>query len=155
MKIYITIIVILLYFFSSCKKTIETEQDLKIAKSEVFLQEDIDAYLHLTNYYEKEDSYELLPYSLKMIKSDEKLGYSDYFESYLRISFEGLYDVNDIAKLDKPEQKYLLYILNQGALNRDNICKKILIEYYKNGICVEKNLFKSDSIYKTLGYYDR
>lgn len=153
-KIPITILIIL-FFFISCKRGIETNSDLKKAKSEVFLRDEIDSYLHLTNYYyQKEDSYELLPYSLKMIKSGEKIGYSDYFESYLRISFKGEYDINDIIKLDKPEQDYLLYILNQGSSNRDDICKEILIEYYKNGIVVNKNLFKSDSIYNSLGHFE-
>lgn len=154
MKNKITIFLILLCFLSiSCgDRNIKAESDLIKCKSDVMIDSDHVSYIKLTNYYERDDNYyEILPYSLKMME-EAKTGYDDFFTTYLKIKFANEFDRDNILKLEKPERDFLLYILHEGALADDISCKDVLIDYYKRGVGVEKNMFKSDSIYKSAGY---
>lgn len=147
--------ILISFLFLSCNdRNISNERDLIKVKSDVMNNGDFVSYIKLTNYYDGEDNYyEILPYSLKMMYS-EKIGYDEFFTTYLKIKFNNKFNKDDILKVEKSERDFLLYILNKGALADDAGCKNVLIDYYKRGIGVEKNLFKSDSIYKSFHYYE-
>ena len=141
------------FIFSSCgDRNINDEEDLIKCKSEVMISGDLTSYVKLLNYFDEDTNYyEILPYSLKMLEHDQ-IAYGDFFTTYLRIKFKNEFDSNNISLLNKSEADFLLFILNKGALSNDTTCKKILTYYYKNGIGMEKNIQKSDSIIISSGY---
>ncbi|WKW46713.1 hypothetical protein P3875_01175 [Myroides sp. JBRI-B21084] len=131
----------------SCKeRSISENSVLSHNKVEVFKNNDLTAYIKLTNYYDTDDNYfEILPHSLKIMDSD-KVGYEDFFETYLKIKFNDTLNYNYIEKLDKEEQNFLIYLLNKGAVNNSYRCRKILADYYRKGISVKMNTIKADSL---------
>lgn len=147
------IIIIFYVVLTSCgDRNINDEEDLIKCKSEVINSGDLTSYFKLLNHYDKDTNYyEILPYSLKMLEHDQ-IAYGDFFTTYLRIKFKNEFDRNNISQLNKSEADFLLYILNKGALSDDTTCKEILAYYYKNGIGVDKNIQKSDSIIISSGY---
>lgn len=99
---------------------------------------------------------EQLPYDLIMCKANGDYACYQFYKNYLKVCNSGLFDKKSIAKLDKPEQDFLLYILNKGAMQKDHYCREYLYYYYKNGIAVEKDSLKADSLSKFFpeGYFD-
>lgn len=135
----------LLFCVLSCRdRTILDNVDLSQSKIEVIRQGDVSSYLRLTNFYDKENNYyEILPYSLKMMGSN-KIGYGDFFKTYMKIKFNDT--LNNIQKLDKEEQDFLIYILKKGVVNDDFECRNLLSEFYRKGIGVKKDTRKADSL---------
>lgn len=150
MKLIITVFFLALV---SCNtRNIKNSKELVTNQLDVFKNEDLVSYIRLYNYYDNDSSYyNLLPYSLHMLKKSE-IGHFDFFSNYLKISFNNEYNPKDILKLDKPEMDFLIYVLQLGAIKEDFNCRKVLSDYYRNGIVVEKNIIAADSIYKKLGY---
>lgn len=126
--------------------------DSYLLENKIMKYGDIDSYMELTNYFSDNLSYQkMMPYSLKMLKSSNE-GYFDFYFTYLKICFNNHFDSKNIIKLDKKEQDFLIFILNEGALNDDSFCKEVLIYYYIHGISTEKNIYKADSIFQTYQY---
>ncbi len=142
-------IIQLIFFFTivSCgERAINDVDEVSQSKREVILSGDVTSYIKLTNYYDQNDNYfEILPYSLKIMDND-KVGYEDFFETYLKIKFNDTLDYNNIKRLDEEEQNFLIYILNKGALNNSYRCREILSDFYDKGIGVKKDMVKSDSL---------
>ena len=127
-------------------RNIIDNEDLKQSKLEVIESGDVTSYIKLTNFYDQEENYyELLPYSLRMIKLKET-GYHDFFDTYLKIKFGNELVYDSVQKLDKEEQIFLIHILTKGALNDDFECRKILADFYKKGIVVAKDSIIADSL---------
>lgn len=143
------------FFFNCCifftliscfDRNISNEKELEDCKRDVMLNSDLTSYSKLLNYFDKENNYyERLPYILKIAEIEKGFN-DDFFVTYLKIKFDNKFDKNNIEKLKKPEKDFLIYLLVEGALNGDDGCKDFLIYYYKNGIVVEKNIEKADSI---------
>lgn len=126
---------------------------LKMKSNVIYKKNDYISYSFLLNKFNNSNNYyELLPYVLKVSLKDKNYQESHrIYECYLRIMFDGKFDVNDIVKLEKPEIDYLLFILKKSAKAGDLFSKETLAVYYKKGLGVEKNLQKSDSIILTMG----
>ncbi|MBK8086943.1 MAG: hypothetical protein IPK31_02620 [Chitinophagaceae bacterium] len=136
--------------FYSCDQRNENIQE---AKKNVMKYSELDSYMALTNHFDKEDNYyEIMPYALKMQK--QGIGQYEFYDSYLKIMFDNKFDAKNILKLDKPEAEFLIYIVNKGAKAEDVRCREVLIQYYRNGWGVTKDIKKADSIYKSFGYPD-
>lgn len=137
----------LLFCVLSCRdKTISDNGDLSQSKIEVIRQGDVSSYLRLTNFYDKENNYyEILPYSLKMMGSN-KIGYGDFFKTYMKIKFNDTLNYYNIQKLDKEEQDFLIHILKKGVVNDDFECRNLLSEFYRKGIGVKEDTRKADSL---------
>lgn len=143
---------VVLIFLILCCCSKNTSNKIQILKDEVINNADLTSYTILSNHLEDENNYQdLLPYSLK-IKNTNKVGCYDFYINYIKIAINSKFEINNILKLEKPEQDFLIYILNKGALSDETRCKETLIEYYNNGVVVEKNLSKADSIYKSFEY---
>ena len=100
---------------------------------------------------------EQLPYDLIMCKANDGYACYQFYNNYLKVCNSGKFDKLSISKLDKPEQDFLLYILNKGAMLGDEYSQKYLYYYYKNGIVVKKDSLKADSLSKFFpeGYFDK
>lgn len=132
----------------SCDQRSENVQEAKI---NVIKYGELDSYMALTNHFDKENNYyEIMPYALKMQK--QGIGQYEFYHSYLTIAFDNKFDIKNILKLEKPEIGFLIYLLEKGAKAEDVSCREVLIQYYKNGWGVTKNINKADSIYKSFGY---
>lgn len=133
----------------SCKT--DGNEEINIAKTQVIENNDLESYMALTNYFDTDKNYfEIIPYSLKMQKAG--IGHYDFFKTYLKIAFDNEFESENIIRLEKPERDFLIHILFKGAKTDDPSCKEVLIEYYRNGWGVSKNLNTADSIYKTFEY---
>ena len=148
MKTNILFLVLIILVSSSCRRSGVNEYELLNVKRKIITEHNHDAYLELLEtkleFYE-----ENLPYHLIMSKdSTDGLACFSFYQDYLRIANSGKFDKNTIIKLDKPEQDYLIYMLNKGALKEDEYCRTYLYYYYKNGIGVKKDSLKADSISK-------
>ncbi len=143
------LLVFSLVFYSCDQRNVNIQE----AKKNVIKYSELDSYMALTNIFDKEDNYyEIMPYALKMQKNG--VGQFEFYESYLKIIFDNKFDSKNILKLDKPEAEFLIYILNKGAKAEDVRCREILIQYYRNGWVVTKDIKKADSIFKSFGYPD-
>lgn len=139
-----------LIMFCSCDQRNENVQE---AKENVMKNSELDSYLALTNHFDKKNNYyEIMPYALKMQK--QGIGQYEFYHSYLTITFDNKFDIKNILKLEKAEIAFLIYLLDKGAKAEDVSCREVLIQYYKNGWGVTKDVRKADSIYKSLGYPD-
>lgn len=139
-------ILTILICLSCGDRNIIDNEDLTQSKLEVIESGDVTSYIKLTNFYDQEENYyELLPYSLRMIKL-EKTGYHDFFDTYLKIKFGNELVYDSVQKLDKEEQIFLIHILTKGALNDDFECRKILADFYMKGIVVAKDSIIADSL---------
>lgn len=145
------IYIILLIFILSCGYDRNRNENLDELKMEVMEKKDLTSYTKLSNIFDNESNYQdLLPYSLKM--QDAQAGDFEFFDSYLKIKFGNKYNNNDIQKLASAEKNFLIFLLQKGTSYDDPNCKKILINYYREGKVLEKNLTKADSLYKSFGY---
>jgi len=140
-------------FLCCCSKN--SSNKIQTLKDEVMRNSDLTSYAILSNHLEDGNNYQdLLAYSLKIQKTN-KVGCYDFYANYIRIAFDNKFKIDYISNLEKPEQDFLIYILHKGALAEETRCKETLIEYYRNGIAIEKNLSKADSIYKSFDYPDK
>jgi len=150
---------VLFILTSSCIRKRIRDDEVNNAKREVVKTQSVEAYFDLGEYYDNEDLYlDELPYDLIMSKKSNNVTSCYYFyHNYIRICNSGKFDKNVINKLDKPEQDFLIYMLNKGALKGDMSCQSYLYYYYKNGIVVKKNSLKADSLSKFFpeGYFDK
>ena len=160
MKRKILFFAIALFLFSSCiRKSSISNSELIDAKNAVIMSKAAGSYVDIDLYYSNDypELYmEQLPYDLIMCKDNNGYACYRFYENYLKISNSGMFDKLSISKLDKPEQDFLLYILNKGASLGEYYCREYLYYYYKNGIAVKKDSLKADSISKFFpeGYFD-
>jgi hypothetical protein len=150
-------LVIALFLITSCSRSRLTDSELEKAKKEVILTHDASSYLDLTCHYSDSLEYmEQLPYDLIMCNANNCAACYNFYVNYIKACNSGKFEKASICKLDKPEQDFLLYILNKGALKGDEYCRSYLYYYYKNGIVVKKDLLKADSLSKFFpeGYFD-
>lgn len=134
----------------SCNNGINFDFEAESAKQEILETKDPYSYFMITSYYMERKSYlETLPYDLIMIKNGNVTGNYNFYKNYLKICNSGKFERLSIKKLDKPEKFFLIYLLQKGALKDDEYCQVELFHIYNEGIGIEKDLKKADSI-KTL-----
>ena len=124
------------------------------------MSHDAISYVDIDLYYSNDHPelyMEQLPYDLIMCKANDGYACYQFYKNYLKACNSGKFDKLSIRKLDKPEQDFLLYILNKGALQDEYYCRQYLYYYYKNGIVVKKDSLKADSLSKFFpeGYFDK
>ena len=144
-------LVTILFLIISCRRTRITDSELVEAKRVVVTSQDAGSYVDITLYYSNDHPelyMEQLPYDLIMCKANNAPACYEYFVNYIKVCNSGKFDKLTIRKLDKPEQDFLLYILNKGALQEDEYCRSYLYYYYKNGIVLKKDSLKADSLSK-------
>jgi hypothetical protein len=148
------VFILLLFLNYSCnlreiKYNDEEIYDLKyniLNHNDSISYEDYSLYLSQNKFLGKVD---LLPYSLKICKKYPN-AYYNFFQSFLKIKFNGKFQSSDIINLEKPEQELLIFYLNEGAKKSGYYCRLTLEEYYRKGIYYKKDLKKADSIYKAI-----
>lgn len=141
------IFVISILFISCDFRFFSSDNEIEYSKEAIVKTKDVSEYIKLTAHYENADSYmDILPYDLIMTSDNYCTGCFSFYENYLRIHNHGKFDRLIIKNLDKSEQNFLLYLLNKGAIKENEYCRKALYFYYKNGIVVDKNLKKADSL---------
>ena len=161
MKRNILFIVISLFLITSCiKKSSISDSVLEDAKRAVVMSHYAISYADIDLYYSNDHPelyMEQLPYDLIMCNANDGFACYRFYENYLKISNSGKFDKLSISKLDKPEQDFLLYILNKGAMLGDEYSQQYLYYYYKNGIVVKKDSLKADSLSKFFpeGFFDK
>ncbi|MFZ4582651.1 MAG: hypothetical protein ACOYM7_08365 [Paludibacter sp.] len=155
------ILVITPILLISCiRKSSISDSRLEEAKRAVVISQDADSYCDVDMYYSNDHPelyMEQLPYDLVMCKANNDFSCFRFYENYLKISNSGKFEKSSIIKLDKPEQDFLIYILNKGAILGDEYCRSYLYYYYKNGIAVKKDLLKADSLSRFFpeGHFDK
>lgn len=160
MKRIIFFIAITLFLFISCiRKSSISDSELIDAKRAVVKSQYAISYADIDLYYSNDypELYmEQLPYDLIMCKANNGYACYQFYKNYLKISNSGKFDKLYISKLDTQEQDFLLYILNKGASQNEYYCRQYLYYYYKNGIVVEKDSLKADSISRFFpkGFFD-
>ena len=144
-------LVIILFLIISCSRTRITDSELVEAKRVVVTSQDAGSYVDIMLYYSNDHPelyMEQLPYDLIMCNANDGGACYNFYVNYLKIRNSGKFNKASISKLDKPEQDFLLYILNKGALLEDEYCRSYLYYYHKNGIVVKKDSLKTDSLSK-------
>jgi len=122
------------------------------------------SFSELELYYSYNDSKkeELLPYALMMVEKYKKYKhcttvFNNLIEFYTEQEFQ--YDgtneslivyLNNFKKLNEDQKKYLLYFLKLGATNNDYGSINYLELLNREGIGVDLNLKKADSLKKVL-----
>ena len=158
-KIFLYLVIILSLFISCIEKSSIGDSELEDAKRAVVNSQYSPAYADIDLYYSNDHPelyMEQLPYDLIMCKANDGFACYKFYENYLKACNSGKFDKLSISKLDKPEQDFLLYILNKGAMLDDTYSQQYLYFYYKNGIVVKKDSLKADSISKLFpeGFFD-
>lgn len=139
-----------------------SEERIKKDKYEVKYKGDWRSYSELELYYSynKKRKIELLPYSLLMVEKHKQFNYcknvfENILEFYSEKEFRDYYNgensslinyLKNVELLNIDQKNYAIYFLKLGANNNDNNCILYLDILYRNGIGVEKNLKKADSL---------
>jgi len=161
MKRSILYLVITLFLINSCiRKSSISDSVLEEAKKAVVETQYAISYADIDLYYSNDHPelyMEQLPYDLIMCKANDGYACYQFYKNYLKLSNSGKFDKASIIRLAKPEQDFLLYILNKGAMLGDEYSQSYLYYYYKNGIVVKKDSLKADSLSKFFpeGYFDK
>lgn len=117
-------LLILLVLFTSCARTSVSEKKAEDLKNDIKVQKDTESFFWLESYYESSDHpEEIMPYSLVLTKDSSKIGCYSFYEQYLKILNSGKFDRKNFYKLENQERRFLIYILNKGALNDDENCQ--------------------------------
>jgi len=153
-------LVIILFLIISCRRTKTTDSELVEAERVVVKSQDAGSYVDIMFYYSNDHPelyMEQLPYDLIMCNAKDGAACYNFYANYLKIRNSGKFDKESIRKLDKPEQDFLIYMLNKGALREDMYCQMYLYYYYKNGIVVKKDSLKADSLSKIFpeGFFEK
>lgn len=138
------------------------EERVKNDKYEVMKNGDWRAYSDLILYYKynKSKEYEILPYSLLMVEKHKKYNYcanvfQDILGFYTEKKITDFYDgeensmityLKNIELLSKEQKNYAISYLNLGALHKDKNSITFLNIMYRNGIGVETNFKRADSL---------
>ncbi len=154
-KIFLVVSLILL---NSCNRGRVSDSDLQEIKDNIIKYKDRDEYdnLYIYHPFEKNNYFEVLPYSLSMIKNSSDMSCYDFCETYLQIKnsvkFEerNVLKIEEFKKLEQPEKDFFIYLLKKGASKNDSRSQEILIQLYKNGVGVNKNSKIADSISKKI-----
>jgi hypothetical protein len=147
------------FLISSCSRSSISNSELEDAKRKVIKSHDPISYADIDLYYSNDypELYmEQLPYDILMYKANDGYACYQFYKNYLKVCNSGIFDKLSISKLEKPEQDFLLYILNKGALLKEDNCRQYLYYYYTNGIVVKKDSLKADSLSKFFpeGFFD-
>ena len=132
------LIVILSCLFSSCKDNAElSKNELNELKNNVINSGDDYSYSRLVLYYEnKEDFYELLPYSLIMAEKYNKgNGYLMVYKDLIRLINKGKFDQTALKDINKDSRENILKYLERGSkLEKDGDCRFFLEKHYRFGV---------------------
>lgn len=140
------------------------EDRIKDDKYNVKFNGDELSFSELELYYSYNDSRneELLPYTLIMVEKYKKYKhcttvFNNFIEFYTeqQLQYDGtnkslIVYLNNFKKLNDDQKKYLLYFLKLGATNKDYGSINYLEFLNREGIGVEVNLKKADSLKKVL-----
>jgi hypothetical protein len=144
----------------SCQKKKDDNNHLGINYNDKIIKElkdnsiergDIDAYGRLVDYYSNNPSnfYEILPISIIVAdKYSYDNAYASIFYEFVKIYNEGKSDYKLFANLNEQQRKYVLSYLVQGSQNKSVSSIGILEKLYREGIGVELNIIKADSLKK-------
>lgn len=153
--------------FNEFKKSSYFDYD-KVMESKYKVVKDGDkfAYADLVLFYSynKSKQFEILPYSLIMVEKHKKYDYCSYvfkdlLEFYTGQELGNYYNgkeesliryLKNIELLNKEQKEYALYFLNLGAKNNAIGSVSDLEIINRNGLGVEINLKKADSLKKVL-----
>lgn len=150
-RIFMRYFLLIFFVLLSCSRTSVTEKEVERLKKEVILEKSAESFFWLESHYESSNhTEEIMPYSLIMTKDSSKSGCYNFYKQYLKILNNGKFDRKNFYNLDKEERKFLIYILNKGALNEDEYCQDELFFYYNDKYGKEKNKYKADSLFKIL-----
>lgn len=136
------------------------EDRIKDDKYDVKINGNDASYNELELYYNYNDSKkeDILPYSLIMVEKHKKFKYSsNVFENLLdlytgsKLNYDGTDSslipyLNNIKKLNVDQRNYLFYFLDLGAKNRSMANIRYLEILNREGIGVNKNIQKADSL---------
>lgn len=136
------------------------EDRIKNAKYDVKFKGDDASYGELELYYVYNDSKkeQIIPYTLIMVEKYHKFKYaSNVFENFLdlytdsKLNYNGTNSslvpyLNNIKKLNVDQRNYLFYYLKLGAKNRSMASIRYLEILNREGIGVNKNTQKADSL---------
>lgn len=137
----------ILSIICSCKRGFVFDFQAEEAKTRVIDAQDVDSYSSLDGYYSDSERYlEKLPYDLIMSNDNFASGNFNFYTNYIRIRNSGKFERTFIKKLDIPEKNFLIYFLKKGALKDDMDCQIELFHIYNEGIGIEKDIKKADSL---------
>ena len=143
---------LVLYLTFNDSRIIMGQNDLEENKVLVMTKNDEASYIRLSNYFSEHNYQDFLAYSLKMSNSIEIANYY-FFETYMGIRIAKNYKMEDFVKLDNPESDFLLYMLEKGVKAGDSYSAEKLIYLYRNGIGVDININKADSLQKAINSF--
>ncbi len=126
----------------ACKENgILKEEEIPEAKIEI-LKGDVDSYTRLLFYYEIEGEFEsALPYSIVMaFKYNNESAYLEIYRTMIKMYNKGSFDYKLIKNLDKNSQDFAISCLKKSADLGHASSRLYLSKYYREGICLEKNI---------------
>lgn len=133
---------------------------IKTNKFNVKFNGDWKSYSELELYYKynKLKQEELLPYSIIIVEKHKQYKFSsnvflNFLEFYTGkpLQYDGTDEslieyFKNLELLNEEQRIYALYFLNIGLINKDKISIFYLEKLYRNGIAVEKNIKRADSL---------
>lgn len=133
---------------------------IKTNKFNVKFNGDWKSYSELELYYKynKLKQEELLPYSIIIVEKHKQYKFSsnvflNFLEFYTGkpLQYDGTDEsltnyFKNIESLKVEQKNYALYFLNLGSINKDKVSILYLEKIYRNGIGIEKNIRKADSL---------
>lgn len=123
------------------------------SKKKIIEEGDIDAYKRLTLYCTRDRYLEIFPYAIIMSeKYDNHMASYDVYELIVRScnekDYKGRYTDALFAKLNDEQKRFAFYYLKKAAKKRNVGGVEVLERLYRNGIGIEKDIAKADSIAK-------
>jgi hypothetical protein len=145
------LIIILFLVLTSCVKKYDgslSQEELNIFKQESINRGDNYSYSRLIVYYgDKDNYYELLPYSFIMANKYKNVdGYFQVYYDLIKINNDGKYEEKLILNLDEETKSFALSNLMKGAMLGDGDCRDFLARHYRQGLGFPKNEKIADSI---------
>lgn len=145
------------------------ENRIKEDKYKVKYYGDVSAYSELSVYYSYNESKkeEFLPYILLMVEKHKNYKYCTVaFNAFLEfysgeeIKYDGtekslILFLKNIEKLNEDQKEFLLYFVKLGAINNNFESVNLLELLNREGIGVEKNQIKADSLKKVIKNFPR
>lgn len=147
--------------FENFKKSKYFSEDrIKADKYKVKYYGDVSAFGELSVYYSynKSKKEEFLPYILLMVEKHKNYRYFTIaFDSFLEffsgrnIDYDGtekslIRYLKNLEKINSAQKEYLLYFVRLGAANNNIESINLLELLNREGVGMEKNLFKADSL---------
>jgi len=145
------IIIILLFIFTSCYNSADGElskKQITELEQKVLSSGDKYSYSRLIAFYsDKNNYYELLPYSFVMgSKYHNPDGYFQIYYDLIKINNNGKFSPELIVNLNKDDMDFVISNLKRGAELNDQDCKVFLAKHYAGGFGVIQNKKTADSL---------